>query len=192
MYISLNNNKLILPIMKKILLLFLFCISAFIVNSQNFKIKDVQLIPLGVFNSNKKQDNFNNGGIHVGLALGFVIYKQNFRLQFNAGEDLNILGSNHDRFSSLNLLFEVHPKLVNWMQTEVYSGFGLHRVSYTKFPSGTINSTYFNVPLGTRLMFLSKHRLSFGFQFQAEFNHNNNTFMYSTILRYNFKHTSNK
>ncbi len=129
---------------------------------QGFRVKDFQLIPLSVFHTNKKHDNFDTGGAHFGLDIGFDVYKQNIRLQLNTGTDVNVSGSGDHSFSSINLLYEISPKVFNWMKTDLYAGFGLNHISFDKSPSMVIDNTYFNVPLGTRFMFFSEHRISLG------------------------------
>ncbi len=161
--------------------------SFFLANSQEFLVKDIQLIPLSVFHTNKKQDNFSTGGIHLGLDLGFKIHKQNFRLQLNSGTNVNILSTNDDSFTSINLLYELSPKIFEWMSTDIYSGIGINHISFERDYSVPISNTYFNVPIGMRFMFLTKNRISLGLQFQSDFNYDNNTLIYSTVIRYNFK-----
>ena len=175
--------------MQKILLSLLFCASL-IVSSQNIKIKDFQLVPLSIFHASKKQDALSNGGLHLGIDTGFIFFNQNLRLQLNTGSDISILGSSSDRYSSVNLLYELNPNLFNWMKTEVYCGTGLMYVSYKNYPSISVNDTYFNLPLGTRLMFFSNNRIALGLQFQTEFNADNTTLTYSSVFRYNFKSNS--
>ena len=178
--------------MKKKLLLSLFCVSILLANAQDFRVKDIQLIPLSIFHTNKKQDNFDTGGVHFGIDLGFDIYKQDIRLQLNTGSELNIMGKNTNSFSSINLLYELSPRVFTWMKTEVYAGIGLNRISFVRSRSISIDNTYFNVPLGTRFMFFSQNRISLGLQFQSDFNYDNTTFIYSTVLRYNLKNTNKK
>ena len=98
--------------MKKTILLPLFCISMLLVNSQEFKVQDIQLIPLSIFHSDKKQDAFSSGGLHFGLDMGFELFKQDFRLQLNTGTDVDILGSTDDSFSSVNLFNIVFLQLL--------------------------------------------------------------------------------
>lgn len=174
--------------MKKTILLPLFCVSMLLANGQEFKVKDIQLIPLSIFHSDKKQDTFSSGGLHFGIDMGFELFKQDLRLQLNSGTNVDILGSTDDSFYSVNLLYELSPNIASWMATDVYGGLGLFHASYIRSFSVPIDNTYFNIPVGLRFMFWPNSSLSFGLQFQADFNYDNTTTMYSTVLRYNFKH----
>ena len=172
--------------MKKLFLLCFLNITILFANNERFRVNDVPLKLLSTFHTNKKQNNFDTGGIHCGLDYGFDIYKQNFCLQFNTGSNLKILDINVDSFSLVNILYEIRPKIINWMTTKFYGDISDNHLSYDRFPSIPINNTFFNVPLGTRLMLLSEHRISLGLQFQDDLNYDNNTQIFSTVIKYNF------
>ncbi len=157
-------------------------------NAQDLLVRDIQISPLGAFHTNKTNDNFNTGGLVFGIDMGFELYKQKFRLQINTGSDVNVLGSSDNSFTSLNMLYEINPKIIDWMDTNFYAGLGLNHISFEREHS--ISNTYFNLPLGTRFMFLTKKSISLGLQFQSDFNYDNTTLIYSTIIRFNFKNNS--
>lgn len=171
----------------------LFLSSIFFANSQNsFSIRDVQLIPLSIYHTQKKQDNYTTGGLHLGIDLGFKILKQDLRLQYNTGSEFAILGSGNDSYSSLHLLYEISPDLLNWMEINAYAGVGVQQQSFTRFPDVPIENSYFSLPIGIRFMFFPDNRISLGLQFQTEFNYDNNTQIYSSVIRYNFNKNSKK
>lgn len=176
--------------MKKLFIIFLFCISILFANGQEFRVKDIQFIPLSIFHTNKTQDNLSTGGLHIGLDLGFKVFKQDIRLQLNTGTDANILGTSDNSFYSINILYEKSPNIFDWMQTDIYTGVGILHQSYIKNPSIPIENSYFNIPLGLRFIFFSENSVSLGLQFQSDFNYDNNTLIYSTVIRYNFKNNS--
>ncbi|WCO01111.1 hypothetical protein [Psychroserpens ponticola] len=173
--------------MKKQFIASLFCISILYVNGQEFRVNDIQFLPLSIFHIHNKNGNFDTGGLHFGLDVGIEIFKQDIRLQLNTGSNINILGTSDDSFYSINVLYEKSPKILNWMETDIYAGIGFQHQSYTKYQSITINSSHFNIPVGLRFMFLNENRISLGLQSQSEFNKNNITLIYSTVIRYNFK-----
>lgn len=175
------------------LFILLISLSSLFANSQNgFSIRDIQAIPLGVYHTQKKQDTYSTGGLHLGIDIGFKILKQDLRIQYNTGSEFAILGSGNDKYSSLNLLYEISPDLLNWMEINVYGGAGVQQQSFIRFPSTEINNSYFNSCIGTRFIFLHRNRISIGIQLQGEFNYDNSTYLFSTVLRYNLKNSTLK
>lgn len=177
--------------MKRIIIIFLSLVSAFLHSQEQFKIKNMDA-GVGGFsvlakNSGTKKES---GGLTINLNSGFSLDKNLFSLNFiyggGGGNGYATIGGDYS-FYKVDLLYGRELNVFKWMAFDINTGLGYYyQNSDLDYTNNIIKKATINFPIKVSLIFCQHNRIGFGVNSNYDINKLNNTFSGNLFLRYNF------